>query len=418
MANNNERILDYYKAFGLDRSWDEKTLRKELGKVQRTFMNRQSTTNDTEMLNQINQTLEILDKAIECLSNADARKKYDKELDQAYQSGMVNDEAEAQARDALEKARQFYEKGQIQLAAKFALEAINNKVNDPTAYEILAKCYYDSGDYSASIETVDKALAVYVDNTYFLWLSARINTIIEHYDVAQQKINRMLELDPTSSQAHAEQIHFYMYADKESIAFQQIDQYIAQNPNDADFKRETAYNLISFTNTCYLEDPDTGSLVIADKESYIKCMTLCQKAYSIYQDDYTKSNLESAQYFGQREFNENNSSDLKWLWGCAILSLFVIVPEFAVLTQVRSVAEFFSIIFTLLILLSIYVLPAILLTIVSYRPYWQINRIYYTGKAGWFETIVIWWGRITVGLIKWSLKFSWWLFKFIARLCG
>ena len=46
MANKNERILDYYKAFGLDRSWDEKTLRKELGKAQRTFMRRQSTTFD------------------------------------------------------------------------------------------------------------------------------------------------------------------------------------------------------------------------------------------------------------------------------------------------------------------------------------------------------------------------------------
>lgn len=406
MANKNERILDYYKAFGLDRSWDEKTLRKELGKAQRTFMRRQSTTNDKEELDQINQTLEILDKAIECLSHPDARKSYDKELDKAYQAGMVNDEAEAQARDALEKAKQFYAKGQIQLAAKFALEAINNKVNDPTAYEILAKCYYDSGDYSASIDTVDKALTVYVDNTYFLWLSARINTIVERYDVAQQKINRMLELDPNSSQAHAEQIHFYMYAEKEDIAFQQIDQYLAQNPNDTDFKRETAYNLISFTNTCYLEDADTGSLVIADKKSYTKCMSLCQKAYSLYQDEYTKNNLESAQFFGQREFNHNNSYELKWLWGLSALSLFVIVPAFG---EMRSIADFFSILFAA----CIYFVPAILLTIVSFQPYWQINRIYYTGKAGWFETLVIWWGKITVAIVKWSWKIMWWIVRFI-----
>lgn len=406
MANKNERILDYYKAFGLDRSWDEKTLRKELGKAQRTFMRRQSTTNDKEELDQINQTLEILDKAIECLSHPDARKSYDKELDKAYQAGMVNDEAEAQARDALEKAKQFYAKGQIQLAAKFALEAINNKVNDPTAYEILAKCYYDSGDYSASIDTVDKALTVYVDNTYFLWLSARINTIVERYDVAQQKINRMLELDPNSSQAHAEQIHFYMYAEKEDIAFQQIDQYVAQNPNDTDFKRETAYNLISFTNTCYLEDADTGSLVIADKKSYTKCMSLCQKAYSLYQDEYTKSNLESAQFFGQREFNHNNSYELKWLWGLSALSMFAIIPAFG---EMRSVADFF----TILLIACVYLVPAILLTVVSFQPYWQINRIYYTGKAGWFETLVIWWGKITVALVKWSWKAFWWLFRFI-----
>lgn len=406
MANKNEIILDYYKAFGLDRSWDEKKLRKELGKAQRTFMRRQSTTNDKEELDQINQTLEILDKAIECLSHPDARKSYDKELDKAYKAGMVNDEAEAQARDALEKAKQFYAKGQIQLAAKFALEAINNKVNDPTAYEILAKCYYDSGDYSASIDTVDKALTVYVDNTYFLWLSARINTIVEHYDVAQQRINRMLELDPNSSQAHAEQIHFYMYAGKEDIAFQQIDQYVGQNPDDTDFKRETAYNLISFTNTCYLEDAKTGSLVIADKKSYTKCMSLCHKAYSLYQDEYTKSNLESAQFFGKREFNHNNSYELKWLWGLSALSLFVIVPAFGAM---HSIADFFGI----LLIACVYLVPAILLTVVSFQPYWQINRIYYTGKAGWFETLVIWWGKITVALVKWSWRITWGIIRFV-----
>lgn len=410
MASNNERILDYYKAFALDRSWDEKQLRKELGKAQRTFMRRQSTTNDKEELDQINQTLDILDKAIECLSHPDARKKYDAELDKAYQAGMVNDEAEAQARDALEKARLFYEKGQIQLAAKFALEAINNKVNDPTAYEILAKCYYDSGDYSHSIETVDKALSVYIDNEYFLWLSARINTIVERYDVAQQRINRMLELDPNSSQAHAEQIHFYMYADKEEIAFQQIEQYISQNPGDVAFKQETAYNLISFTNTCYLEDPETGSLVIADKASYTRCITLCQKAYSIYQDEYTKDNLESAQYFGQREFNSNNSYELKWLWGLGAFSLLGVIPMFS---EISSISDFFVIFPSMLLLLCIYLVPAILLTIVSFRPYWQINRIYYTGKAGWFETLVIWWGKITVAIVKWSFKLFFWLIRFI-----
>lgn len=411
MSATNERILDYYKAFGLDRSWNEKQLRKELGKVQKIYMRRQSTTNDKEELEQINQFLDAIDKAIECLSHPDARKEYDKALDKAYKAGMVNDEAEAQARDALEKARQFYMKGQIQLAAKFALEAINNKVNDPTAYEILAKCYYDSGEYVASVDTVDKALKIYKDNPYFLWLSARINTIIDKYDVAQQRINQMLELDPTSSKAHAEQIHFYMYSGQENIAFQQIDQYVAQNPNDVVFKQETAYNLISFTNTCYLEDADTGSLVIADKASYTKCLNLCQKAYSLYQDEYTSSNLENAKFFGKREFNHNNSYELKWLWGLGILSLFAVIPMFS---HVNSANSFFQV----LLMLCIYLVPAILLTVVSFRPYWQINRIYYTGKAGWFETVVIWWGKITVFLVKLSIRLFLWILKLVFSFIG
>ena len=219
----------------------------------------------------------------------------------------------------------------------------------------------------------------------------------------------MLELDPKSSKAHAEQIHFYMYSGQEAIAFQQIDQYVAQNPNDVEFKQETAYNLISFTNTCYFEDAETGSLVIADKASYTKCLTLCQKAYSLYQDEYTSKNLENAKFFGKREFNRNNSYELKWLWGLGLLSLFAIVPVFS---QIKSATDFF----TVLIMLCIYLVPAILLTIVSFRPYWQINRIYYTGKAGWFETIVIWWGKITVFLVKLSIKFFLWILRLVFSL--
>ncbi len=390
MENKNEEIIDYYKVFELDRSWNEKTLRKKLGKWQSMFMHRQNTTYDKEDLNEINQTLDIIDKAIECLSNVNTRRKYDKELDKAYQEGMINDEVEEQARDALEKAKQFFAKGQLQVAVRFALEAINNKVNDPNAYKILARCYYDLGDYFSSIETIDKGLTIYTDNEYLLWLSARINTITERYDVAQQKINRMLELNPNSSQAHAEQIYFYMYVGEEDIAFQQIDQYIAQHPEDTRFRQETAYNLISFTTNYYFEDIETESLVIIDKVFYTKCVTLCQKAYSLYQDEHTNRNLERAEFFGRREFNKNNSYDLKWLWGVCILSLFISPNA-----------------------LGYYLIPAVLLTIVSFRPYWQINRIYYTGERGWFETIVIWWGRITVALIKWTITAICWLFKFM-----
>lgn len=409
MSNNVEKLMDYYKSYDLDRSWDESALKKALGKHQRILMSRQSTTNDKEQLEQIEKELDNLDKAIRTLGRKESRKKYDAELDKAYAAGMVNEEAEAQARDILEKAKQLYVRGQIQLAAQFALEAINNKVNDPTAYEILAKCYFDSQDYSNSIATVDKALSIYTDNMYFLWLSARINTIVQQFETAQERINRMLELDPNSSQAHAEQVHFYMYAQKEDIAFQQIDQYLSQSPNDEAFKRETAYNLISFANTCYLEDSETGSLVIADKNSYLKCLTLCQKAYSLCQDKYTKENLESAQYFGQRKYNHNNSYELKWLWPLSVLSIFALVPAFG---YISSFTDFLVI----LLGLCVYLVPAILLTIVSFRPYWQINRIYYTGKAGWFETLVIWWGRITVALVKFAIKAFIWIFRLIFSL--
>ena len=200
-----------------------------------------------------------------------------------------------------------------------------------------------------------------------------------------------------------------MYAQKEDIAFQQIDQYLSQSPNDEAFKRETAYNLISFANTCYLEDSETGSLVIADKNSYLKCLTLCQKAYSLCQDKYTKENLESAQYFGQREYNHNNSYELKWLWPLSVLSIFALVPAFG---YISSFTDFLVI----LLGLCVYLVPAILLTIVSFRPYWQINRIYYTGKAGWFETLVIWWGRITVALVKFAIKAFIWIFRLIFSL--
>ena len=86
--------------------------------------------------------------------------------------------------------------------------------------------------------------------------------------------------------------------------------------------------------------------------------------------------------------------------------MFAIIPAFG---EMRSIADFFGI----LLIACVYLVPAILLTVVSFQPYWQINRIYYTGKAGWFETLVIWWGKITVALVKWSWRIMWWIIRFI-----
>ena len=83
------------------------------------------------------------------------RKQYDKALDQAYKDGKIKDDTQEKLITLLEQARAYYRKGNIKLATKYAEEAIAGQVNDPGAYDLLARCYYEMNDYAKAIGAVE-----------------------------------------------------------------------------------------------------------------------------------------------------------------------------------------------------------------------------------------------------------------------
>jgi len=394
--------VDLYKKLEIERSWDEKKIKKDLSSKQGEWLKRQNACNDKEELLIIEEMMKAITQAFEMLVKPDKRKKYDKALDEAYKKGTIKDDIEEKLKSILEQALEYYRKGNIQLASQSALEAIEGKINDPMAWSILARCSYDTENYTKALDVIDDGLKIFEDDIDLNWLGARIATVgTSNYEDAQKRINHLLEIAPNQAIGHSEQIFFHMTKGEVELAFLEIDKYIEDHPGDNEFKRNAAYNVINFSNTSYVQDPKSGTYVIADKQGYERCLKMREKAWEIYQDEYTEQQVEKARYYGTLEFNKDNLNDLLWMYG-TFLYVFA-----AVIGSVFDGTEGLFVGAAVCLALAI---PPVILTAVSFRPYWQLNRIYLTGDPGLLETIVVRIGRFYTWLIKKALEL-------LCRLC-
>lgn len=391
---------DLYKELELDRSWDEPTIKTRLKEIQRLWTKRQSACNDKKQLLLIDQILSKVDEGFRYLIKALKRKQYDEALDKAYKNGKIKDEIEAQMQSLIEQARQYYRKGNIKLAAQCAQQAINGKVNDPLAYDILAKCHFDMQNYPKALEVIDIGTSIFTDNLDLYWLGARIATVgTQDYDNAQERVNKLLELAPDNSIGHSEQIFLHLRKGDEDLAFQEIDSYVAAHPQDEGFKREVAYDIASYSNGCYYYDQTQNATFIADKESYEKCLKLRTKATEVYSDEHTQKMLEDAKYYGQKEWDSWNMESIKSLSIYGLILLFIF-PFVGVPLLIIDVAVIYF----------------------SFRPYWQINKTYVTGERGIIENIVTTIGDYAARFGGWFIRFLWKViilfFRFILWMCS
>ena len=395
-SSNSEAIeTDLYKELGLERSWDIETIRKKLRELQKIYVRRQSACNDTEQLVIIDKLLNCIRDAFRNLTNEAKKIIYDKKLDEAYKNGALKDIVEEKLKSLLEQAREYYNKGNIQLATKLAKEVCDGNVGDPKAYEFLAACYREREEYDNVISTIDKAISMFPDNTYMIWLGARYMTdLFNNFEEAQKRINHILEIAPESSLGFAEQIYVHLRKEEEKLAFDEIDDYIAKHPNDNEFKKNVAYDLIRYSNNCYYHEAATDSYFIADKPSYDKFVKLRSKANSIYADSHTEMALESALYYGNKEKVDWNDSSIKGIGGTAIV--------FFIMGMISRGGLF------MYIALILFAFCAFLF-VMSFRPYWQINQTYVTGKLGKLEGFA----KESAPIVD---KGAFWLLEFFKRL--
>lgn len=386
---------DLYKKLGLDRSWDEATIKQKLKEIQKFWTLRQNACNDKEQSLIIDDILSGVQEGFKNLIKKEKRAAYDKALDDAYQSGVIHDEVEEQMRGLLDRARQYYQKGNIKMAAQCAQEAINGRVNDPAAYEILAQCYSDVQNYEKVLETVDAGTAIYPDDLNLIWLGARVATVgLQDYDEAQTRINKLLQVAPNSSVGYSEQVFMHLRKGEEDLAFQEIDSYISAHPDDENYKQRVAYDIDAYSNVCYYTDEQDGAMYIADKDSYDKCLKLRTKANDIYSDEHTQRQLADAQFFGQREWNSWNTESVKYLSIYGAIFLFLAWPIGLILLAVDALVIAFS-----------------------FRPYWQINKTYVTGRMGTLESIVSVLGEWMAKIGGWTLGLIWRLALGLVRFC-
>lgn len=397
--------MDLYKQLGLDRSWDEKKIRATLTGEQNQWIKRQNACNDKEQLLLIEKMMETLEQAFRFLTKPLKRKQYDKALEEAYKKGTIEDEKEEKMKSVLEQAVAYYRKGNIKLAAKYAQEAVDGKVNEPLAWDTLARCHYSMENYEKALNTVDDGLKIFGDNLNLNWLGARIATVgMENFEDAQRRINHLLEIAPDNAIGYSEQIFLHLSKENEELAFQETDKFITEHPNDNTFKRNIAYDIINFSNTSFVQDPKSRTYIIADKAGYERCLKMREKAKEIYSDDYTEKQLEKARYYGKLEFNKDNLNDLLWTYG-----VFLYVFAALIVNTVNGFVEggaaggLTSITFIFALLSIVLAVPPVTLTFASFRPYWQLNRIYLTGDPGFAEKAAVWFGRTYTWLIKKAL---------------
>lgn len=397
--------IDLYKELEIDRSWDEKTIRTHLKNLQKLWTQRQGATNDKEQLLIIDKILKSIEEAYRFLTKASKREQYDQALELAYQKGKIVDTDDERLHSLLDEARVYYRKGNLKLATKLAEEAIEGKVNDPRVYDFLVRCYFESNESNKALNTVDQGIEIFKTDIDLHWLGARIATVgTKNFDDAQRRINNLIELDPKNAIGHSEQIYLHLRKGDEQLAFQEIDAYIEKNPNDENFKRRVAYDLDTYSNSCYYYDASQNASFIADKQSYQKCLTLRKKAVEIFSDEHTQNQLEQAKYFGKKEWNDWNMS--------AIISLAVYGTFFGLfLGSLSNIFLDIGVIF--------YIIMAVLIYF-SFRPYWQINKTYVTGEMGSLELIVNQIGDMAARLGEWMFRaliaFVGWLIELIFTL--
>lgn len=407
MKKKARELVDYYQKFRLDPNLSAEEIVAQLRSMQGKRMNQQQMNPfDYEFQAKIEEDLQAFEDAIKIFEKD--KSKYDKELAKAYKEGRISEEVQPVAREFLEELSQLLSMGNYGVLIRRCNEALSNNVKDVRLYHFLAMANYGSDNMRAAFDAITLALTEYPNDFFSLRLGARYSTDVGAYEYAQGYINRMLEVYPKNPTATSEQCYLYEQMGKEEMAFKLIDEYLEKNPTDEEFRRACAYDLVALSHSFYIEDSSSGSMIIASQEKYEKCLATCNKANEIYRDNMTESVLQNAKFFGQTKYNDENLRHTLALFGGGLiygllgLSIFHVGPNpGAGMMLTLSLLLFYS---------------GIRLTQVSFRPYWQINKFFMTGKRERSEQFYIWIGNIFAFYLKWSFKISIWIFTFIMLL--
>lgn len=389
MAKNT--FINYYDKFSLSRTMSEAEIKTELGKVQRDIIRRQGTTNpsDTATLQLLQDNMVLVREAIRELTKPQNRSAYDKKLDAFLQQGGQSSASPAQKSSSttsnyLQKAKEFFTKENYELAARYAQDAINSRVNDPEPYEILGKSLFVLGDYDDALQIVDKGASAYGNNLSLQWLSIRFRVQMERYQEAQQRINNLRKVHGPFTQLAAEQVYLYYFAEKDEQGKNFLDKFMASHPSDADFRKQTANNLIDISHQMYAYDADADMLLITEKEDYERALKLVTQANQLYQDPYTLQELETVKQFGRKQFDKTHSGARNMYYLMALF--FVGFGIYSMIGQgvaAISMGDYMNeIVYGNLLLCGIGVicfLLGILIHKISMRPVWQMYRDEYRG---------------------------------------
>lgn len=398
MAKKSVPLVDYYQKFNLDRNKSAKELTTQLRSMQGDRM-KQATIDpyNYELQAKVNKDVRAIEAAIKIFEHD--KDQYDKELAKAYEAGKVAQEVRQAPQGFFSELDAMLNVGNYSMIIERCNESLSNNVKDVRLYHYLAMANYGSGNVVGAFDIITTALTEYHDDFFLLRLGARYSANVRAFGYAQGYVDRLLEVYPENPLASSDQCYLYEQMGKEERAFKLINDYLEKNPNSTEFRQACSYDLVTLSHSCYIEDSSSGSMIIATQEKYEKCLATCNKAAEIYKDDMTTAVLESAQFFGKTEYNwENFRHTLALFLGSLIYG--VLGLTFFLQHGTNPGAGLF-------ITLGAFLLySGIRLIQVSFRPYWQINKFYMTGKRERSEQFYIWVGNVFAFYLKWSIKIA------------
>ena len=400
--DNPNEFIDLYKLYeghiSVDMSKDEivNKLRNLSGELQTNISNCPTK----ELMEKAQKLLDCLDHAIMIFEKDKA--KYDRDLKKAYEEGKVKEEVQKAAKNLLEEIEKMLAEMNYNGVVRKCNEALQDNVKDVQIYFYLAIADYCLDNKQESFNVITRSLTEFHDDLNTLKLGARFSTNEGAYDYAQGYINRMKSVDAENPLTAAEECYLYESMGNYDLAFKTIDDYLEKNPHDEAFRSFCAYDLIRLSRKFYTEETTSGSMIFTSKEDYESCLTMCEKAESIYRDEITQSALDEAQYFGQTEYNTEN------IWHMVALLVGGLIYALIGLSAIShdgpnpGAAAFVCVGLGLMY-------SGFRLHQVSRRPYWQINKFILTGKREKDEERYIRIGNIFVFFVKWSFKLSLWM---------
>ncbi len=390
-------ILDYYRLYDIDRNWKAKEIVNIIRKKQADARTQMAALQgrDEETLKKVQKIFNQASEALKNFKTEDKKKAYDKSLDEAYKNGQIDHEAQKQAENLMEEIEAMFIKGNYKAVVKACNDALNRKLYDEKLFSYMAKSYNFLGEFLKAFKSIEDGVKMYPSSIDILSTGARLYNVSKRdFDMSQGMINQMFKLDPDNKWANVEQIYLYLMFDKEDLAYKTLDQYLNLHPQDNEFKKACAHDLISYSMQFHVKDPETGVYLLISKESYDKCVEIAEKAVRIYEDEITREALDTIRKFGEIEFNKDNKENIGWTIFAGALYL---------LGGVVALGESFFGLFGFAISAVLF-FCAYELYQVSKRPYWQIYKYYLTGRREPKEKVYIFIGKLLSFYMRWSIK--------------
>lgn len=397
------QIFNYYEIYSLNRGENRNNLLIQLRKKQREIKKKLSAgaLNESIMKDLVEQD-DLIARAIRDFKTDERFEKYNKKLDEAINNGKINVKVEQEAKDALERIERLFVKGAYERVIDLSIDVLQQYGAQVKIYNYLVQSYLFMDMNEEAYSMVRNYIDAFPYDEHALDLGVRYAVKIKgDLDAAQNYLNRLMEIQSDLIIAKVDKIFMFLARWDVDNAFKSIDKLIKNNKNPQ-VARTLASDLIGFANAMYKEGEHDGikyNYLMSSKD-YKYCRLLANKAYKICRDSDVKQFCRYTNHLGQSEFVPDNKLDLVIM---LIVSAFVgygLIQTCSSGKQLLKLKE-------ILLSISFFILPTILLICTSWKPYWKIYKYLVTDERDTLETVAIWSCRLTT-----------WMFRLVFLLLG